>query len=170
MIETLSSGVLHSQRRTLVGSERDWVPPADRETAFSARELHSADPIVIIAIGQGDWVAPTWSRVAELAALPANWDSYGALRLQPRAVHALAATLAEVSDYINTPPIVSLTSDGGLLCEWHGATQLLGLAVAGDGEVTVQAEAEPSGEAWDAPIRAVADLGKRVWQASLYSR
>ena len=157
-------------RRTVVGSERQmkYVPARrDAWNALSAREVRPVEPVVVRASFSEEWASQMWSRIVELSALPRGWDSYGALPLQQPAIEALRDTIAELSDSINSAPAVSLTTDGGLQCEWIGVEHSITLTIDGSGVVSVQHEHAPSGVEWDGPLDEVLDLEKKVWHSSL---
>jgi hypothetical protein len=159
-----------SQRRTLVDSERAWrhaFTASESASAWSGRDIRPAEPVMILAASGREWAATLWRRVAELGTLPRGWDSYGGLSLQRDAVVALNRTLAEVSDNVNSAPLVSLISDGGLLCEWQAEHQSVSLIIDGSGDVSVRYEHETSGEEWERPLDEVSDLAKKVWHSSL---
>lgn len=157
-------------RRTLVESERGWreaFAAAESETSITARDIRSADYVVVLTVAPAEWANSLWSRVAELGALPRGWDSYGALPLQLPAVQALSRTIEDISEYVKGSPLVSLMTDGGILCQWLGRQQSVSLCISGQGDVTVQYEHSPSGDEWEAPIEEVSDLGKKIWHSSL---
>jgi hypothetical protein len=65
------------------------------------------------------WFSPTVLRLAELASLPDNWDSYGGRQLSPRNFQMALAFLADVlADDTELPWVVPLPS-GGVQLEWH---------------------------------------------------
>src|SRR4051794_3850240 len=65
------------------------------------------------------WVGRVKNRVKELKQLPANWDSYGAVQVDPR-IPPLAERLIEWFAVAGMPPPdVFATSDGGIQLEWH---------------------------------------------------
>lgn len=165
-----SSVAGRSQRRTIIGSERAWQRLRSAEiadNAFSIREIRSTNVIVIHAETSAQWAASLWSRVAELSALRRDWDSYGALPLQLHAIEALQATMKGITENVKSVPLVSLTADGGLLCEWLGAEQSLSLSISGVGEVRVHHEDRLSGAEWEGSLSEVTDLDKKVWHSSL---
>lgn len=139
----------------------------DAWNALSARDVRSVEPVVVRASSTEEWAAHLWSRVVELSSLPRGWDSYGALPLQQLAIEALRDTIAELSNSINSAPAVSLTTDGGLQCEWLGAEHSVTLSIDGLGDVSVQHEHAPSGAEWEGPLDEVLDLEKKVWHSSL---
>jgi hypothetical protein len=157
-------------RRTVVGTEKrmKYVPlRRDAWNALSARDVRSAEPVVVRASSSEEWAPHMWSRVVELSTLPRGWDSYGALPLQQAAIEALRDTIAELSDSINSAPALSLTTDGGLHCEWIGAEHSVTLTIDGSGAVSVLHEHAPSGVEWEGPLDEALDLEKKVWHSSL---
>lgn len=79
------------------------------------------------------WLGRVKHRIGELAQLPPNWDSYGALPVDPR-IPALVEDLVEwfaVDDM--PPPDVFATSDGGVQVEWHIRRANIEIEVAPEG-------------------------------------
>jgi hypothetical protein len=75
------------------------------------------------------WVQPVLDRLSELAALPQDWDSYGALPVARQSVEmALSALSAIMSEGAELPWIVPLPS-GGLQLEWHRADSDIEIAL-----------------------------------------
>lgn len=56
-------------------------------------------------------------RFAELLALPAGWDSYGARKIDPLAIAAARRLLDALPKYIPEPAIAPM-SNGGVELEW----------------------------------------------------
>lgn len=56
-------------------------------------------------------------RLADLAALTANWDSYGA---RPVTTEAIAAARVTALAVIDAHPVIVPTCAGGVLVEWDG--------------------------------------------------
>ena len=65
------------------------------------------------------WVGPSLNALAESLALPANWDSYGACRVDPRSVESAGQALCSLMGSDTIPPTVVPTVHGGLQLEWH---------------------------------------------------
>jgi hypothetical protein len=65
------------------------------------------------------WVEPTLNALGELLALPANWDSYGAYRVDPESVASAGRALCLVMGSDTIPPTIVPTSEGGIQLEWH---------------------------------------------------
>ena len=100
----------------------DWK--SRQEQPKHVEYLISEESITLPAKAPHVLVSPAWlgrvkKRIKELAKLPANWDSYDALPVDPR-IPALTEELVEwfaVDDM--PPPDVFATNDGGLQIEWH---------------------------------------------------
>lgn len=115
----------------------------------------------------GRWQEAFRNRVTELASLPRDWDSYGGAQLQIEPVLHMQTLLTELDHYIQSPPSISMTGDGGLVCSWRRADYHL--------ELTTDPYEEPRAYYWDnfrrqewegSVARAVNSLVKWVWQAS----
>jgi hypothetical protein len=65
------------------------------------------------------WVGGVEKALGEFLALPANWDSYGARRIDPGAVQAGIQVLYKYVPSGSPPPHVVPTSRGGVQIEWH---------------------------------------------------
>lgn len=83
--------------------------------------VHDGGLIIDIKLA-GDppaWLDPTIKTMAELLHLPENWNSYGALPVDPQAV-AWAIELLGRTMGPNTPPPTPVpTAHGGIELEWH---------------------------------------------------
>ena len=93
-----------------------------------------------IASEKSTSLVPVFERIAEMANLPVNWDSYGAAPLTARAVAqacALIAAVAEEREGASGTRRVPWTSapiaDGGLQIEWVGRAASIEVQVAPDG-------------------------------------
>lgn len=65
------------------------------------------------------WLPPTVEKLAQLLALGANWDSYGARPIDPQLPLAALRLLAGVMRNSSPPPDVVPTSRGTIQLEWH---------------------------------------------------
>lgn len=112
------------------------------------------------------WFSELRKRLAELSVLPKNWDSYGGEPLQPISVSALVSTLIRFDDTIRSRPRISLSHDGGLVCEWASGEFSVDLISSSDGAVTVYFADEVTGEEWEGPLQEAGNVDKWLWQAS----
>lgn len=100
----------------------DWKAKRERPTHFEY--LISEESITLPNQPPEVVVLPRWldrvrNRVKELAQLPADWDSYGAVPVDPR-IPPLVEDLVEWFAVDGMPPPdVFPTSDGGMQLEWH---------------------------------------------------
>lgn len=65
------------------------------------------------------WMIPTIQGLGALLTLPADWDSYGAPRIDPPFIIAALELAAEALPDGTPPPAVVPTSRGGVQFEWH---------------------------------------------------
>ncbi len=65
------------------------------------------------------WVEPSLNALAESLALPTNWDSYGACRVDPGSVKSAGQALCSLMSSDTIPPTVVPTVRGGIQLEWH---------------------------------------------------
>lgn len=72
-----------------------------------------------------DWLPPILDRFEELLSLDPNWDSYGALPINP--THAVAALrlLTEIMCGTTPVPAIVPTVQGHIQVEWHTPTTTL---------------------------------------------
>lgn len=100
----------------------DWKSKRERPT--HVEYLMSEESITLPNRRPEVVVSPAWlgrvkKRMAKLAQLPPNWDSYGAVPVDPR-IPRLAEDLVEWFAVDGMPPPdVFSTSDGGMQIEWH---------------------------------------------------
>lgn len=127
-----------------VGANIVWVP-AERRSGSKVQRLHkpapqeratvalTEDPRVgaydlskallangtIEAIEDPRWLAPTVSALTRILELRDGWNSYGAPRIQRRAVNTVLELLGSSAQADSPVPIVVPTTDGGVQLEWH---------------------------------------------------
>lgn len=66
-----------------------------------------------------EWFTPICKNLCQLLDLPPNWDSYGALPIEPYSV-ATALYILNETFTLNTPrPAIVPTNNGGIQLEWH---------------------------------------------------
>jgi hypothetical protein len=65
------------------------------------------------------WVAEIDDRLAELVALPENWNSYGARRVDPAVARSTRELLLQTVRADTPRPALVPTSHGGIQIEWH---------------------------------------------------
>lgn len=90
-------------------------------------------------------VAQSLSRISDLAEFEADWNSYGALPLQPSVVEpAIRLILAAFPRCIQ--PEISLTPAGGLCLFWHRGPRELEVEIHPDGSCDYAFEDKATGE------------------------
>ncbi len=99
--------------------------------------------------GEARWLAPTVKRLNELLALPENWDSYGAARVDPRAIDHALRLLGITMHPETPPPAVVPTPHGGVQLEWHQKTVDLEIEVPPVGALHVAYENFATGVNWE---------------------
>jgi hypothetical protein len=96
-----------------------------------------------------------------LLALPPNWDSYGAPRIDPHIGVAAAGLLSRtMKDDTPLPAIVPL-STGGLQIEWHEAGIDLEVEIESPSHFALYGRDRQTGEEWD---ETVGESGGRLGQ------
>ncbi len=98
-------------------------------------------------------------RLAELAALPANWDSYGGRPMQP----GIAERIAALVTALRGEPRISLTPDGGGHLTW-GADEAVIVELNPDGSATALIEDSDLGPtpAQEAAFTELVQLGQEI--------
>jgi hypothetical protein len=95
------------------------------------------------------WFGSAQAAVAGLRALPANWDSYGAPRINEGCAVAALNLLLNVTK-ANTPrPAIVPTSRGGTQLEWHTRGVDLEVELLTPGRVLASYEDQRTGETWE---------------------
>ncbi len=88
----------------------------------------SLDPAneIVITLDEGRaagplpaWVLPTAEAFAGVLELPAGWNSYNALAVDPRTIESASRLLASVMEESTPPPAVIPAVRGGVQLEWH---------------------------------------------------
>src|SRR6266496_3882486 len=65
------------------------------------------------------WLTPTVEAMHRLLRLEEGWDSYGARRIEPKAVDSARNLLIRTAKPETPPPIVVPSPRGGVQLEWH---------------------------------------------------
>ena len=121
----------------------------------TVRQLRYETPrggLIVTVEGNPSWLIPTAEAVCELLALPADWDSYGALTVKPsRAVAALELLLWIMDDDSPKPSVVA-TSRGGVQLEWHMRSIDLEIEALSSLRFHVAFGDSASGEEWEREI------------------
>ena len=140
-------------------------PPSPRPTEadyfMSAKFIYvvprtSASSVSVLNLPSETCVSPPWlgrvkKRIREMAQLPANWDSYGAVQVDPR-IPPIAENLVEWFAVAGMPPPdVFATSEGGLQIEWHIRRVNIEIELSPTGGTTVNFQDLNGGEAWSRP-------------------
>lgn len=87
------------------------------------------------------------SKMAEVARLPANWDSYGARPIRKECLQFAWTEILQGSMHDATPaPSVVPTNTGGVMLEWHCGNMDLEVRVEQPGEIVVYYADSATGE------------------------
>jgi len=101
---------------------------------------------------QSRWMQPTREALSELLDLKADWNSYGALPIQPEAVRHAMELLCLVMRPDAPAPQVVPTSCGGVQLEWHTGGFDIEVSIRPSGEAYACVEDLRTGEEWDGPL------------------
>jgi hypothetical protein len=135
-------------------------------TAMSSLEVLPATPSEGGARLKHRWITQVVDRIIELSERDDGWDSYGSRRLQVHIVAPLLELLATYSYAIQSEPLISMTSEGGLLCAWRSSQAELELVFQPSERPTVCYSDLRSGREWDISVHESVMLEKWLWQAS----
>lgn len=102
-------------------SALDWDrPPRGRVFRRSVEVPEGRGRLILEWEGEEPaWVEPTLNALAESLALPTNWDSYGACRVDPGSVASAGQALCSLMSSDTISPTVVPTVRGGIQLEWH---------------------------------------------------
>lgn len=80
----------------------------------------TGDTLVVELEGnEPEWLAPVLERMATLLRLPEDWDSYGAVAIDPRTVAAALDLLSSILRDSVPAPVIVPTKAGGIQLEWN---------------------------------------------------
>jgi hypothetical protein len=158
---TARTSIAARERLVPRATEARWSP-----TATASREVLSPSGTEWEVQFDAHWLGAILRRISALSHLPRGWDSYGGERLQPGAVGSLLMLLTSFQHVIQTEPSVSLTTEGGLLCEWDGRDASLELTANPDGSTHVYFSEPLSGREWEGTVTECSLLEKWLWQSS----
>jgi hypothetical protein len=149
-------------RRSLTDIER--VLPVDGQLSSFAESLtgrysHSPNrPARVIRVAfygvgeQPKWLVPTIQRIADIADLPANWDSYGAPQIDLESVVGAFEVLILAMNSAAMPPTIVPGKRGGIQLEWHQASHSLEIGADRIGGQAYYSNDE-TGQEWEVPWR-----------------
>lgn len=135
-------------------------------TTMSSLEVLPATPSEGGARLKHQWIVQVVDRILELSERDNDWDSYGSRRLQVSAVTPLLELLTTYSYAIQSEPLISMTSEGGLLCAWQSSQAELELLFRPGESPTVHYSDLQSSREWDISLYESFMLERWLWQAS----
>jgi hypothetical protein len=121
------------------------------ERQVKVREVSSGNrPLTTMrAVLHSNWVQPVLDELANLAALPPGWDSYGAKSLREESLVATFNLLSQIMvEGIPTPSLVP-TRRGTVQIEWHLRNVGLEIEVRSETDLMVSFEDQRNDEVWD---------------------
>ena len=98
------------------------------------------------------WIMAIFGRIAELAQLGENWDSYGARPVQNWSALAAARVLSYLVEYDSPAPSIVPTPDGHVQVEWHTNGIDLEIEFVGPALIHVAFENLQTGEEWEGEL------------------
>lgn len=81
------------------------------------------------------WLKETYDRITDLAKLAPNWDSYGGLPAEPRAISAAGLLLSNLDIEDMPRPHVAAIPDGGVGLHWRVAERDLEIEIEANGDI-----------------------------------
>ena len=126
-------------------------------------------PVLVISVAADPphWLKPAIERFGELLELRQNWDSYGALPIEPNHVVAAIELLALIMRDDTPVPAIVPTNRGHIQLEWHTPTADLEIETLSMNRFGVCFEDTAERERWDLEI--VSDLNPVVKALSKFS-
>ncbi|MYB37151.1 MAG: hypothetical protein F4Y26_07165 [Gammaproteobacteria bacterium] len=86
------------------------------------------------------WTRSSSQRLAEIAALQEDWDSYGAPPISRARIEAVGDLIQTVADGRAPPPTLVPTPDGSIQLEWHSHGVELEVQMLSESEMEVSFE------------------------------
>lgn len=135
-------------------------PVTNDVSGFSRRYLHERDDTSVTAAKEivtftrdFKWLPAIISRLNELLQLDANWDSYGANRVQPEFAKNALWLLYDLMS--NETPIPSLipTPEGHLQIEWHTRGIDLEVEIESAASFHVSYEDKKNNQEWEGDLQ-----------------
>ena len=84
-----------------------------------------------------DWLSDVLSQIEGLRNLPPNWDSYGAVPVDPRSISAAREVIARLARYVNVgKPAVGATPDGDVGFSWDVGDWSIDADIAPSGRIS----------------------------------
>lgn len=128
---------------------------AERVSPTTIARPGESRPIKVLCAGKDpSWLEPTMQALAELLSLEADWDSYGARRIDRENVLSMLDLLARVMADDSPVPSVVPTSNGGVQVEWHMRGIDFEIETVGPRRFEASFEDAATGEEWDGPVSA----------------
>jgi hypothetical protein len=112
------------------------------------------------------WLPNMLRQLEQLIRLPKDWDSYGASPMSQVAIRTFAEFLRDNRQYIRSSPLLSLTSEGGILARWESRESELDLYFEANEPVEIVFEQYIDSHERSGPASQFAELAKWLWQSS----
>ena len=107
-----------------------------------------------------NWFQDVVAKLNGLSALAANWDSYGAKRIEGSSIRAAAELLLRIAGPQTPAPAIVPTNQGTVILEWHTRGVDLEIEVFNADRQHVAFEDAQQGNAWELDVSA--DLSQLV--------
>jgi hypothetical protein len=143
-----------------------WQREQNSSSSISSSEVLPANRASASARMTPHWMAGVFRRIVDLSKRNDDWDSYGAPRLQVEVLRAFVQTLEGYSYAIQNEPLISLTSNGGLLCSWESSQASMDLSFEVAEVTRVYYEDAATGQEFDLSLHECETVEKWLWRAS----
>ena len=134
-------------------------------SAVSSQEVLQVDSRMVNEIVPW-WAQGVQRRVFELSQNPQGWDSYGGRPLQRSAAVDFFDVLSTFAYAIQSEPLVSLTSEGGLIATWDNSAGSLDIITEPGQDPRIMFEDAVKETEWDGPLVASPLVEKWLWHTS----
>jgi hypothetical protein len=108
------------------------------------------------------WMPKIFRRIFSFASLEVGWNSYGAPRIDRRAIQSAGGLLVVISDLATPAPSAVPTVSGGVQFEWHQNGIDLEVEILASGRVSVFHRDANGDSEWESDVNNSADRLKAL--------
>lgn len=117
------------------------IEPADRDGVLAAStsirmEGPNGKYYVVLCNTPYPWLVPVAENVQRLLWFENNWDSHGALPVNPIAIQGTFSVLSHIMDESKPVPRLSPTPSGGIQLEWREPNLLFQIEIEYDAQIS----------------------------------
>lgn len=133
MLKTTTESLDYGNIKALVMARFSKRAAMDSKAAsYQLTEADNLSASLQVALDEG-----VLARLGELRALPADWDSYGAVPLSSNTLRRAELLISDLEEQTKalSPVEISPNPDGGVELEWSSTDRMLDLIVEPDGDL-----------------------------------